>query len=94
MSALPHPAALPVSDLEIDVLGPLPDAPPGVLPKTGVVLIGTPATIRQMATGLCELDTPCVVTGCIGLDTFAIGRQEAGRAEGALPQLLGTIADL
>jgi FlaA1/EpsC-like NDP-sugar epimerase len=94
MSALPHAAALPVSDLEIDVLGPLPDAPPGVLPKTGVVLIGTPATIRQMATGLGELDTPCVVTGCIGLDTFAIGRQEAGRGEGALPQLLGTIADL
>jgi len=81
------------------------DVAPGCLPRAGIVLIGTPSTIRHMALGLGELDEGCVVAGCIGLETFALGRHATNAEPGAgnrspdartlvLPTLLGTVNDL
>ncbi len=79
------------------------DIAPGCLPRAGVVLIGTPSTIRHMAAGLSELEDQCAIAGCIGLDTFALGRPDtlgdASRdrnvnSAGILPRLLGTVDDL
>lgn len=65
------------------------------LPATGVLLIGTPATIRELATALKQLDQTCIPAGCIMTDRFASAREDSAHADiEPLPALLGFIDDL
>ncbi|CAN5787849.1 hypothetical protein BH11PLA1_BH11PLA1_15940 [soil metagenome] len=103
MSTLSRPRSPHIRDG--DQLAPANGAPsgapaPGVLPATGVVLIGCARTIPDLARGVAAAQPGCVVAGCVLLDRFAgIRAPETGDAapapqDEALPPLLGFVKNL
>jgi FlaA1/EpsC-like NDP-sugar epimerase len=86
LPSAPAAPALQVIDRAVE------DGPAG-LPRTGVVLIGSAAAVRSMASHLATLTPSVVPTGCVLLHRFESVR-DPSRELGILPPMLGFVDEI